>query len=265
MERVLRKYRLYSSSSNLRVFLNLENIKSPEEFLSINHVETILSSHNTSFQKLWNFFSLTPLLEAWWKGDKIVSEFLIDTNKHRKIYSSQHLELFIKERLLPLEILPSHVFDFLGFSSSKEIAFYDKMALENIRNVSLCKICGKSLFFSEIVEYIDTNSGICCFCMNRISPEERRKIETPHLFRKRIEETWRTLTEKQREQLIFNILRETRKPSKLEEILNLRLFAKKLSSKEKIFEINEISHHELEEIVKRLDNDYFITWWEKMR
>lgn len=262
-EDILAKYKIISSESNLTVFLNLGRIKTYEDFEKLEIVKTIMNTSKLSFQKLWNFLTLTPILEAWWKGNEIIAEFLVNTDKARKIYSYDHLELFINERILPLGILPSLVFDFLGLDSSNEIKFYDSLAKLNFKNITLCKICSRRIFPSEIIESITTEEGICRYCMEKLSPEQRKLIETPQLFKKRIDETWKALQDIQKEQLIFNILRESRKPRKIDEIRFIKYISSEISKNSSVFEIDKLSEEELEKLVKKLDNDYFIIWWEK--
>ncbi|MFN4244572.1 MAG: hypothetical protein ACK4F9_00285 [Brevinematia bacterium] len=264
-KKLIKNYKIISNTSNLWVYLNLENIKSYEEFESIYLVKQIKRKTDMPFQKLWNFIQQTPMLEAWWKENKIISEFLIDISKVRKIYSIDHIDLFVNERLIPLGILPSIVFDFLGLTSSKEIEEYDSNSIENMKNLNLCKICNKKTYPSEIVEYINSEEGICVYCIESISPEQIREIETPSLFMKRIEETWKAITYNQKQQLVLSILIESRKPIKTSEIQYLKKLSEKISKTHKILEIKEFSENELTKLVKKLDNDYFITWWEKIR
>ncbi|MEN2998582.1 MAG: hypothetical protein ABDH28_06070 [Brevinematia bacterium] len=263
-EKTFGKYRIISSKVNLWVFINLNTIRSYEDFHKLDFVNRAQKYTNTSFQKLWNFFATTPVLEAWWNGEKLISEFLVNIDKQRKVYPLEHLDLFINERLIPLEILPSIISDFLGLESSREIKTCDENAIKNIEVLCLCKVCDRKVFPSEIAEQLSNTEGVCYYCLNKLSPEIRREIETPYLFKKRINETWKALTEKQREQLLFNILRESRKPLGIEGIQKLKALAKKLSTIESIFSV-DFSPEELESVVRKLDKDYFIIWWEKIK
>ncbi len=262
---ILNTYKIYFSRTNLYIFVNLENIKSPEEFYTNNFVKSILMRENLPLQKIWNFLALNPVLEAWYKKNIIISDFLVGLKKYRKTYTEEHYELFVNERIIPLGILPSTIFEFLGLETSQDIKIWDINAKQNIENLNNCKICGRNTFPSEIVEPISNKEGICYYCIEDLKPEDRKKIETPKLFRKRIEETWIAIPQKQREQIIFNILRETRKPMKIDDVYTIKIISKKLSNQDNILKTKDLTPLELEKLVKKLDDDYFITWWEKVK
>lgn len=260
----LEVYKIKSSETNLEILLNLDVIRNYEDFVSLPFVNWFATNTNVTFQRLWNFFYFTPILEAWKRDGSIISEFLIKNNKFRKVYNEEHIELFVNERLVPLDILPSEVFDFLGITSSQELKVWDHNSKLASKNLIHCKSCHNKFLASEIVEFMDSNNGICWYCIERLTPHERRTLETPTLFRSRIEETWKLLDKNQRERIVFDILRNTRIPYKISDIYELKIISKEVALENSIYNTDKLTKRELEELVKTLDRDYFIDWWEKI-
>ncbi|MCX8028993.1 MAG: hypothetical protein N2712_03250 [Brevinematales bacterium] len=261
----LAHYRIVSNRTNLYVFINLQTVKDYDDFKNIFFVKWFMNDSSFTFQKIWNFFYTTPILEAWWKSDNIYSEFIVKDNKFKKIYSKNNIDLFISERLITLDILPSHVFDFLGIYSSEDLRIYDKNATLAKKELLFCKSCYRHMFPSEIIEQFSYHEGICWYCVNILSPYDRRRIETPYLFRKRIVETWKSLSIIQREQLLFGILREFRKPKKISDVHYLKLLSRQLAEVDDVYKLSGVSKQELETLVYKLDVDYFIKWWENIK
>lgn len=260
----LELYKIRSSKTNLEVLLNLDRIRNYNDFTSLPFVNWFVSNTNITFQKLWNFFTFTPILEAWKKDGKIISEFLIKNNKFRKTYGEEHIELFVNERLVTLDILPSEVFDFLEIDSPQQLRVWDHNTRVVSKNIIHCQSCHNRFLTSEIVEPLGSSSGICWYCAERLTPYERRILETPKLFRNRIDETWKLLDEKQREKIVFNILRNTRTPYKISDIHELKVISREVASENSIYNTNKLTKRELEELIKTLDRDYFIDWWSKI-
>ncbi|MGC8870021.1 MAG: hypothetical protein ACP5PT_02890 [Brevinematia bacterium] len=254
-------YKIFSSSTNLRVFLNLSYFSDVDELFDSDFAKQF-DLNGVSVQKFWDFLFNTPLLEGWWKEGKIYSEFIVGFSRLRKVYDVDKIELFVYERLLPLGIMPEYVFDFLGLKSSREINYFNLLADNAKENVFVCKLCLRNYFHTEIVNIDDEH--ICTFCYNTLTPEEIRKIEDEELFIQRISTTWKLIDFNERKKLIFSILKKSRNQRTFLDLIELKSLAEKVSSVDEIYEIHLLSHEEFKKLVNLIDVDYFILWWEKI-
>lgn len=254
------KVKISSSPTNLRIFFDFSYFNDVDEILKSKFAKQF-DLDNVSIQKFFDFIYNTPLVEAWWKGGKIYSEFMVGFSRIRKVYDAEKLELFIYERLVPLEVRPGDVFDFLKLETSDEISYFDSFFNKARESIFTCELCLRDFYSTEVISIDDKQ--ICVFCYNNLTPQKRREIEDGKLFMQRISETWKLLSVEDRKKIVLAILRESRKPTLSSDLLHLKSLSEKVSNIDDIYDIDLLSGREFEKLVYLLDVDYFNLWWKK--
>ncbi len=259
-------YNIFVDESNIEVFVDLSVFDSYKDFLANDFISHLFSKmENATVQKLWDFLYHNSIVEAWWKDEYIYSDFLVNFSKHRKIYPRSRMILFVRERLLPFNIYPSNVFDFLRISSSRKLIKFDQIIIKSSRKLFECELCKRNVYITELVEHIQVSKGICVYCYGNMTPEDRKKVENFTLKMNRLSETWKILTLEEKTKFISKHLKKTLDIKSFDDVKYFNKLVDEIAHTEDFANLSEILSSEIiRNMMHDLDKNLFDIWWERV-